>query len=93
MKDFLLDTDNDIQFDANGELVMGESEMQEVGLILQLNQGELKSAPMLGASLVQLMKSKEKRSLVEERIRLHLAMDGKDYNAIREFLRTKPLIK
>lgn len=93
MKDFLLDDDNDIQFDANGELVIGESELQEVALILQMNQGDLKSFPMLGANLVQLLKGKEKRHLIEERIRVHLGLDGKDYNAIKKYLQTKPLIK
>lgn len=92
MKDILLNNDNDLLF-ANGDLATGDSTLQEVGIILELNQGELKSFPVIGASLVQLLKSKRKRSLIEERVRLHLALDGKEYNAMKEFIRNKSLIK
>lgn len=92
MKDILLNNDNDLLF-ANGDLATGNSLLQEVGLILELNQGELKPFPLLGASLVQLLKSKRKRSLIEGRVRIHLALDGKDYNAMKEFIREKVVIK
>ena len=41
MKDILLDENNDIKL-SNGDFNTGESEMQEVALILQSVQGEWK---------------------------------------------------
>lgn len=92
MKDILLNSDNDLAF-ANGDLVVGDATLQDVGIILQMNQGELKSFPVLGASLVQLLKSKEKHSFIEERVRVHLALDGKDYHKMKEYLKEKSLVK
>lgn len=92
MKDILLNTENDLQF-SNGDLATGDSTLQDVSIILQMNQGELKSFPVLGASLVQLLKSKERQALMEERVRVHLALDGKDYLQLKRYIQQKPLVK
>lgn len=92
MMDILLNSDNDLSF-SDGDLAVGNSTLQEVEIILELNQGELKSFPILGASLIQLLKSKEKHALMEERVRVHLALDGKDYHTMKEFIRQKSIIK
>ena len=54
-KDILLDENDDLKI-LNGDFDIGESEMQEVGIILRLRQGELKSDPILGANLQHFMK-------------------------------------
>lgn len=68
---------------VNGSMVIGESEMQEVAVILSLNQGDLKFAPVLGPSLVRLKKANKRNFEIEQAIRVHLAIDNKDYSAIK----------
>lgn len=46
MNDILINDENDINI-INGDFDFGESEMQEVGLILQSTQGEWKANPLL----------------------------------------------
>lgn len=84
-KDILLNQDNDIDF-LNGDIVIGESLLQEVGIIVTLNSGDLKSDPILGPNLIQLLKSKTNATEVEQRLRVHLARDGKDYNEVKKYL-------
>lgn len=86
-KGILLDDDNDLLV-LNGSLVIGETEMQETALIIQLSQGECKHDPILGPDLIQLKKSNASKFDIEKRLRIHLARDGKDYGAIKESLKT-----
>lgn len=87
MIDFLLDDDNDIQFDANGELVIGESELQDVALIIQTNPGEWKEDPIIGMGMAKYIKSKEDRAIIERELKKQLARDGKDYERIKNKLK------
>ncbi len=80
--DLLLDANDDLLF-AGGDFATGKSWEQEVGLLLRLNQGELKSAPLLGPNLIALINSAASQEALEARVRLHLKMDGKDYADIK----------
>lgn len=82
-KGILLDTDGDLLV-SNGSLKTGESTMQEVAIILQMNQGEQKFMPVLGANIIQLAKSKVSRFDMESRTKIALALDGKDYDQLKE---------
>ena len=82
MKDIVLDENNDILI-QNGDFAIGESTWQEVGIILKMNQGELKSDPVLGASLVRKMKANANKLDIEQAVRLHLARDNKKYNELK----------
>ena len=84
-KDILLNSENDIDI-VNGDLVIGESLLQEVAIITQLNSGELKSDPVLGPNLIQFNKSNAKRTEIDQRLRVHLARDGKDFNEIKKYI-------
>lgn len=84
-KDILLNSENDLDI-LNGDLVIGESLLQEVAIITKLKSGELKSDPILGPNLIQLLKSKASKSEIEQRLRVHLEIDGKDYNDIKKFI-------
>lgn len=86
-KGILLDDNNDLKI-VGKRMVVGDSTMQEVGVILQMNQGELKSVPMLGPNLAQLKKTNASRFDLEQRMRVHLAIDGKDYQEIKQQLKT-----
>lgn len=80
--DFLLDDDNDLKVSA-GDFGTGESEMQEVGLILSTNQGEWKEEPVLGANLVTKIRSNAEAVRLERELRIQLKLDGKDYEKIK----------
>ena len=82
MKDILLDNDNAIKIE-NGDFVVGESTWQDVGIILEMNQGELKSDPVLGASLVRKMKANASQLEINQTTRLHLARDNKNYSELK----------
>lgn len=81
-KGILIDENNE-PIIVEGSMVIGDTEMQEVALILGLNQGEHKFNPVLGPNLIQLSKTNQSKFDIEQRVRVHLAMDGKDYNAIK----------
>lgn len=81
-KDILLDEGNDLQI-VNGDFVIGESFMQEVGLILQMNQGELKSDPLIGANLTTKIRGIRNDAKIRRHIETQMELDGKDYEEIK----------
>lgn len=85
MKGILLNNDNDL-YVQDGILAFGDTTMQEVGLLFELNAGELKSDPILGPSLVRLVNSKAKPSYIETIMRDQLARDKKNYDKIKELI-------
>lgn len=88
MKDILLDENNDIKL-SNGDFDTGESEMQEVALILQSVQGEWKEPPVLGPNLYRYIKTKTDKIAIERQIRIHLSLDNKDYERLKTQMETK----
>lgn len=85
--DFLLDDTNDLVI-KDGDFALCESEMQEVAIILNLNQGDLKPHPMLGPNLLQLKKTNVSRFDMEKRLRVHLAQDGKVYEDLKNKIKS-----
>lgn len=86
MKGILLD--NDFELVAiGGGLPIGNTTMQEVGIIMGMNQGELKSDPILGPNLTRMMRSNRNRSRLQQAVRTHLERDRKDNDVILEYLR------
>lgn len=85
-KDIILDENNDIQI-LNGDFQIGESELQEVEIILKLRQGELKNDPILGANIQHFMKGKYDRVAIEKRVKINLERDGKNYDQIKNKLK------
>lgn len=81
MKDILLNENNEPVI-INGDFRTGESELQEVSIILQLRQGELKNDPVLGVNLQHFIKAKENRTSIERTIKIHLQRDGKNYDDV-----------
>lgn len=85
-QDILLNNDMTPQI-KEGDFVIGESTVQETQLILQTNQGNLKHAPLLGANLMEFVKSNASRIKVEARIAQTLKMDGKDYKQLKYLIK------
>lgn len=86
--DILLDENNDLQIVA-GDFVIGESFMQEVGLILQMNQGELKSDPLIGANLTSKIRGVQNDAKIRRHIETQMELDGKDYEDIKNKIMQK----
>lgn len=82
--DFLLDTTGDLQI-ANGDLVIGDSFWQEVGLLLQSKSGDWKLTPLLGVNLFSAVNDETDQLAIRQKIKEQLKYDGKkltrlDYN-------------
>ena len=82
-KGILLTAENNLLI-ISRRLIVGDSRMQEVALILQMNQGEQKFEPVLGANLIQYSKTKVKNFDIESRVKIHLALDDKQYDQIKQ---------
>jgi hypothetical protein len=86
-KGILLDDNNDLLI-VGKQLKVGDSVMQEVAIILEMSQGELKSKPVLGADIIQLLKANASKTDFERRARIHLEKDGKNYSEIKNKIKT-----
>ncbi|WP_026725553.1 hypothetical protein [Flavobacterium sasangense] len=86
--DILLDDSDDLNI-VNGDFVIGESTLQEVGIILRLNSGELRNDPVLAPNLIQLVNSASNDQEFEERVRLFLRRDNKNYEDIKKLINIK----
>lgn len=86
--DILLDDCDDLNI-VNGDFVIGESTLQEVGIILRLNSGELRNDPVLAPNLIQLVNSASNDQEFEERVRLFLRRDNKNYEDIKKLINIK----
>lgn len=86
--DILLDDSDDLNI-VNGDFLIGESTLQEVGIILRLNSGELRNDPVLAPNLIQLVNSASKDQEFEERVRLFLRRDNKNYEDIKKLINIK----
>lgn len=84
-QDILLDENDDLIF-QDGDFVIGSSLTQDVGIILRLNQGELKSDPLLGANLIKYVNSNIDEVDLQTVVKLHLQRDGKDYEEIKNYI-------
>jgi hypothetical protein len=85
-KGILLDENNDLKI-INGTLQIGDSMIQEVGIILQMSQGELKSNPLIGANLITMIRGVENKEKIQRHIAIQMSLDGKDYDDVKDFLK------
>lgn len=85
----LLDENDDLLFDSNGELVLGDCDLQEVGIIARINKGEVKSDPLLGPNLIELIHDNANKNELKQRMKIALARDGKDFEEFREMISQK----
>lgn len=86
--DFLLDNEDDLLIE-DGDFVIGESTMQDVGIILKAVPGEIKNDPILGAALFAKVKSGASQLEIEAIVKKHLKRDGKDYNTVKNNINIK----
>ena len=79
--------ENDIKI-VTGDFDIGDSEMQEVALILQSTQGEWKANPILGPNLFRFIKAKTNKAEIEREVSIHLAIDNKDFKTLKTKIET-----
>ena len=71
MKGLLLDKDGDIRIvphkgkDGLTGFVIGDTLIQNAAIVLELNQGELKEDPVLGANLIRYIRSQADKRAIE----------------------------
>lgn len=70
----------------NGRMVLSDTTLQETAIILGMNPGEDKFTPMLGPGLVRKIKGKANRVGVERLVKLHLALDNKEYDDLKKYI-------
>jgi hypothetical protein len=75
--DILLGEDNDLMF-RNGDFVIGESEEQEIKMIMQAVKNDYKQTPELGVNLVEHIESSGSSLRLRQIIKLNLRMDNKN---------------
>jgi hypothetical protein len=85
-KGILLDENNDLKI-LNGAMQFGDTMIQEVGIILQMSQGELKSDPLIGANLTTMIRGFENKEKIQRHIAVQLDLDGKDYDDVKDLLK------
>lgn len=86
VKDIILGEDGDLLI-VNGDFAIGDSLTQDVSRILIMNKGELKSDPLLGCNMIELMNSESSKTNIETIVKLNLQRDGKDYNEVKSVLK------
>lgn len=84
-QDILLDEDNDMMING-GDLAVGDSDLQEVALLLGLSQGELKKDPVLGPGLTRKANAPMNMNKLQQLVRKHLERDGKDYDEVKKLI-------
>lgn len=73
--DYLLDTNGKMLL-KNGDFVIGESEQQEIDLLLMSSPGDWKENPAVGVNLPQLVKSRSTETAIKKSIHEQLTADG-----------------
>ena len=98
MKGLLLDKDGDIRIvledhashhlvahkgkDGLTGFVIGDTLIQNAAIVLELNQGELKEDPVLGANLIRYIRSQADKRAIEKQMKIHLKRAGIDYSEL-----------
>lgn len=62
--------------------VIGDTLIQNAAIVLELNQGELKEDPVLGANLIRYIRSQADKRAIEKQMKIHLKRAGIDYSEL-----------
>ena len=87
-KDILLDESDDLHI-VDGDFVVGESVLQELGLMSRLNQGELKQDPILGMGLIRYKLKKVTALQLKRLLKINLIRDSKTYEEVKDLIELK----
>lgn len=80
MTDFLLDENNDLVI-KNGDILIGDSTLQNQNLIIQSQKGEFKNVPEIGVGILSEINNENKREVLSQ-IRRNFEYDGMTVNKL-----------
>ncbi|MCO5230138.1 MAG: hypothetical protein M9958_03180 [Chitinophagales bacterium] len=83
MKDIVLTQEYDITL-LGGDFRIDENTLQDVDNILVSAQGNFKNEPLIGANLVYLINRRVTPRVLQDIVRIQLAIDDKEYDDIKE---------
>lgn len=75
MTDFLLSDDGEMRIE-NGDFVIGDSESQDVELLITSSKGAWKEHPLTGVGIAQLIKTRATEVRIKRDINEQLMLDG-----------------
>lgn len=75
MQDFILNSEGDLQI-KNGDFFIGDSEAQDIELIVKSFKGEWKEHPRNGAEIIKLVKSRATETKIKRDVNEQLSNDG-----------------
>lgn len=87
-RDYILDDDGDLEV-VNGDFVFGDSQTDDVDILLRLNQGELKYDALCGTNMARRIRGNESPDAIIRALRLQLERDGKNFQDIKDYLKTR----
>jgi hypothetical protein len=85
-KDLLLDLETGNLLVKNGDLVIGDSVLQEAITIMRANQGDYKQFPLVGCNLTEFTNAQGRTADIERIIRKQLEVDGISEADIKKIL-------
>lgn len=74
MKDYLLDSDNDLRIE-NGDFVIDDSDLQHQQCLLLAEKGAYKQFPTTGVAMMAFLKDDNEADMLRE-VRLQFTQDG-----------------
>lgn len=92
MKGIVLDSRGDLDIiprrtsEGLSGLYTGETTIQDTTIVVGLNQGELKSDPLLGPNLNRYIRSRASYNRIERALKIHLERAGLRFSAVSELL-------
>jgi hypothetical protein len=80
-KDILLDDNLDLLF-VNGDLVIGQSDLQHIELIALSNTGDWKENPQFGVNIRKALLADDGNTAVKHAMQIQLEADGADVQRV-----------
>ena len=77
-----LDADDDLKIE-NGTMKVGNRKMQDAYIVLSINQGEIKTDPIVGTNLNKMIRGKENREKIRKTIEISLESVGVRFEDIK----------
>lgn len=75
VKSMLIDSQDDLKVE-NGSIKLGNTTMQNVYILFNMNQGELKEDPIVGLNLLKMIRGGENKEKIRKTIEVGLARIG-----------------
>lgn len=84
---FLRDIEDDIIITEADGFSFGNTDIDDVSLLLRLSPGNLKHSPLTGCGLTRFVKGAVPVEQVESIVARQLKMDGKDYKEVQKLIK------